>query len=95
MNIGKLAGSFAARLSLGSQSAPSEGIADFAFEKTGDFRSDIREKYGFDGLLLELFTGNKGSLIHKWPHYIPLYERYFSAFRPSWPPSSRRWAAST
>jgi cephalosporin hydroxylase len=43
--------------------------------------ADIRTKYGFHGDLLELFSNNRGKLIHKWHHYIPLYDKYFSRFR--------------
>jgi hypothetical protein len=42
---------------------------------------DIKNKYGFDGELLRLYSQNKGAMVHKWHHYIPLYDRYFSAWR--------------
>jgi len=28
------------------------------------------------------FYGHKGRLVHKWHHYLPLYDRYFAPFRP-------------
>ena len=31
--------------------------------------------------LESLFWGNTGPLVHKWHHYLPIYERYFSGFR--------------
>lgn len=58
-----------------------QGIGSFRFDPAQDAAGDIRAKYGFNGELLELFASNKGKLIHKWHHYIPLYDRYFSRFR--------------
>jgi hypothetical protein len=55
-------------------------IGKLAFVGT-DIAADIHEKYGFDGDLLRIFAGNKGELVHKWHHYIPLYDRYFARFR--------------
>ena len=49
--------------------------------KGGDVAADIREKYGFDGDLLDLFVTNKGPKVHKWHHFIPLYDRYFGPYR--------------
>ncbi|MEM8979755.1 MAG: class I SAM-dependent methyltransferase [Pseudomonadota bacterium] len=51
------------------------------YKFSGNVRDDIVEKYGFDGDLLELFVGNEGPIVHKWHHYIPIYERYFAPFR--------------
>ncbi|MHA6263998.1 class I SAM-dependent methyltransferase [Arenibacterium sp. CAU 1754] len=53
----------------------------FKFEEGADVSEDIRTKYGFDGDLLRLFAENKGVVVHKWHHYIPIYERYFAPFR--------------
>lgn len=58
-----------------------DGMARFAFERTSDVKNDIRTKYGFDGDLLDLFANNKTYPMHKWHHYIPIYDRYFSNFR--------------
>lgn len=49
----------------------------------GDIAKDIEEKHGFSGDLAQIFVGNKGPVVHKWHHYIPLYDRYFSRFRGS------------
>lgn len=46
-----------------------------------DIAEDIRKKYRFDGDLLDFFANNEGGLVQKWHQYIPVYERYFSAFR--------------
>lgn len=53
----------------------------FAFNPKGDAKQDIQSKYGFDGDLLDIYAGNKGAIVHKWHHYLPLYDRYFSKFR--------------
>ncbi|MCA0870196.1 class I SAM-dependent methyltransferase [Seohaeicola saemankumensis] len=53
----------------------------YRFDENADVAEDIRSKYGFDGELLDLFAGNKGVVVHKWHHYIPIYERYFAQFR--------------
>lgn len=29
----------------------------------------------------EAFYGNKGSVVHKWRHYLPIYDKYFSRYR--------------
>lgn len=47
----------------------------------GDAAADIREKYGYDGDLLSIYGENAGAEVHKWHHYIPLYDRYFGRFR--------------
>ena len=56
-------------------------MASFSFDTAQSVAEDIRAKYGFDGDLLAMFANNKGRLIQKWHHYIPLYDRYFSRFR--------------
>jgi hypothetical protein len=55
-------------------------IGKYAF-RGPDVADDIRSKYGFDGDLLTLFAANSGPLVHKWHHYIPIYDRYLSRFR--------------
>lgn len=44
-------------------------------------REDIITKYGPQGDLLDIFAAGSDQLIHKWHHYIPLYERYFGPWR--------------
>ncbi len=46
-----------------------------------DISQDIREKYNFDGDMLDFFANNNGPAVHKWHQYISVYDRYFSAFR--------------
>jgi hypothetical protein len=56
-------------------------IGEFTFDKISSAKEDIKSKYGFDGDLLKIFSDNKGGVVHKWHHYIPIYDRYFSRFR--------------
>jgi len=60
-----------------------EGIGQLRFnsDKNSDVKRDIQEKYEHDSELLDYFANNKGVIVHKWHHYIPLYDRYFSSFR--------------
>ena len=53
-----------------------------SFEFTGpDVRADILEKYGAAGGLTGLFAEPTETAIHKWHHFLPLYDRYFSPYR--------------
>jgi hypothetical protein len=56
-------------------------LQKFNFPKNLDIRRDIQKKYSFKGVLLDIFVENKSNVVHKWHHYIPLYEKYFSNFR--------------
>ena len=58
-----------------------QSIGSFSFDTAQGVADGIRAKYGFDGDLLAMFANNKGRLVRKWHHYIPLYDRYFSRFR--------------
>lgn len=55
-------------------------IGHYAFDGD-DVTSDIHQKYGFEGELLEIYAAATGKLVHKWHHYIPLYDQYFSGWR--------------
>lgn len=55
-------------------------VWDFFFEGD-DVAGDIRAKYGFEGDLVGIFAGVSGAMVHKWHHYIPIYDRYFARFR--------------
>ncbi|WP_371228252.1 class I SAM-dependent methyltransferase [Roseovarius sp. 2305UL8-3] len=55
-------------------------IGRFRF-KGDDVAKDIKEKYGFSGKLATLFKNNKGAVVHKWHHYIPIYDKYLSRYR--------------
>ncbi|MBJ6373261.1 class I SAM-dependent methyltransferase [Sedimentitalea arenosa] len=53
----------------------------FRFDEGGDVAEDIRGKYGYDGDMLSVYAGNTGAVVHKWHHYIPIYDRYLARFR--------------
>jgi hypothetical protein len=57
------------------------GGGQYVFDQSKDVSSHIREFYDYDGDLLSVFAGNKGKIVHKWHHYIPLYDRYFARYR--------------
>ena len=54
---------------------------EFKSKNPRDINKDIQEKYGGNGDLADIFSNNKDFLVHKWHHYIPIYERYFAPFR--------------
>jgi hypothetical protein len=56
-------------------------IDSYAFKDTLGVSEDIKNKYGFNGDLLQIFVANQGGAVQKWHHYIPIYDRYFSKFR--------------
>jgi FkbM family methyltransferase len=53
----------------------------FTFDPTQDALADIIARHPGAGELARIFTGTAGPVVHKWHHYIPIYERYLSAFR--------------
>lgn len=60
--------------------APRHGLRDLGF--TGpSIRDDIAQTYGFDGDLLDIFVNGTDQIVHKWHHYIPIYDRYFAPWR--------------
>jgi hypothetical protein len=63
------------------KNATNQGIEEYSFPKNLDIREDIERKYNFSGALLDIFVANKDNMVHKWHHYIPLYDKYFSNFR--------------
>ncbi len=56
-------------------------IEEYVFSDNARVADMIGVNYGFKGDLLDMFTGNKNYIVHKWHHYIPLYDRYFAPFR--------------
>ncbi|MEP3112977.1 class I SAM-dependent methyltransferase [Nisaea sp.] len=50
------------------------GIHDFFDD---EIPQDAKDRPGLEGL----FWSNRGSIIHKWHHYLPIYERYFASYR--------------
>ena len=57
-----------------------EGIQRFAFDPKSSVKADIQAKHGSSDLL-DIYASNQGQVVHKWHHYIPIYERYFAQFR--------------
>lgn len=57
------------------------GIERYAFDPSKEVKIDIQEKYEYNGDLINIFSKNSGFVVHKWHHYIPLYDRYFSPYR--------------
>ena len=55
-------------------------FSSFGYQGTKTISEDIIDKYGFKGDLLDIFVNQRGSLVHKWHHYIPIYDRYLSRF---------------
>jgi len=66
---------------LGQNRIPLVDINQFGYDQNLGVEHDIRTKYNFEGDLARIYAENKGYLVHKWHHYIPLYERYFGAWR--------------
>ena len=47
------------------------------FEEFGEPVNDkFREQY--TGMVAELFFANEGELVHKWLHYLPIYDQLLS-----------------
>jgi methyltransferase family protein len=55
-------------------------LDSYAFGE-GDVRADLRERYGFEGDLLDIYADGSEQLVHKWHHYLPIYDRYFDRWR--------------
>ncbi len=52
--------------------------------KTSDFDHDGARPEGIvDGGFEGLFWNNKGPVVHKWIHYLPIYERHLAQYRGS------------
>lgn len=60
-----------------------ESIKKFIFKANGRaaIKKDIQSKYDHNSDLLDIFINNKGPTVHKWHHYIPIYDHYFSNFK--------------
>jgi hypothetical protein len=55
-------------------------IGDLAFSGE-DILKDLSARYGFDGDLAQIYARGGPQLVHKWHHYLPIYDRYFSRWR--------------
>lgn len=56
-------------------------LSGLKFPKEKSVLEDIRSKYVSCAELSEIYASHKGCLLHKWHHYLPLYERYFASFK--------------
>lgn len=46
-----------------------------------DVGSDLARRFPDLGDLAGIYSGMTGPVVHKWHHYLPIYERYFAAWR--------------
>jgi hypothetical protein len=58
-----------------------QSTAGFVLGEDIDIAAHLRERYGDFGDLLALYARHSGAMVHKFHHYLPIYERYFSPFR--------------
>lgn len=56
-------------------------FGNFSYQGSEHPHADIAHKYSYNGEMLSCFSGDEDSIVHKWHHYIPLYDRYFAPFR--------------
>lgn len=56
-------------------------VGDFLFDHKTKVGADIASKYNYEGNIIGFFADNTIGVVHKWHHYIPIYDRYFSNFR--------------
>lgn len=68
---------------------PGASLAMFTHEQVGTYTGE-----GFDPVieagksateLERLFWSHKGRLVHKWPHYLPIHQRYLEPFKSGFP----------
>jgi cephalosporin hydroxylase len=55
-------------------------LAEYRF-KSKNVLADLEEKFGPQGDLAKIYSEIKGVKVHKWHHYIPVYERFFGPWR--------------
>ena len=60
--------------------SPRRILEDFA-NPGRDIRQDVSIEHSFDGDLLDIFVEGSERAVHKWHHYLPIYDRYFSHWR--------------
>ena len=58
-----------------------EGIERYTFPKDGNVPQDLMDKFGSNGDLAHIYSSDTESIVHKWHHYIPIYEKYFEKYR--------------
>jgi hypothetical protein len=56
--------------------------AEPKFDDFGTQDADLaRRRVGQPSEIADLFFASTGRLVHKWPHYLPVYERHFAPYR--------------
>ena len=58
-----------------------ENIDKFSFDSADLVAQTIKKELNFDQDLLNIFVNNNGPIIHKWHHYIPIYEELLKPYR--------------
>jgi hypothetical protein len=58
-----------------------EDITRYAFPINADVVQDYVGRYGIASDLVKIHSSEKFPIVHKWHHYIPIYERYFVKYR--------------
>ena len=56
-------------------------LSDLKFPSDQSVERDIKSKYGENSEFANLYASHEGCLIHKWHHYLHLYDRYFGSFK--------------
>jgi len=56
------------------------GIDKYELDKNLNIEEFINQNYDGDSRLFEILTSNKDKELHKWLHYIPIYENYLSKY---------------
>jgi Methyltransferase domain len=56
-------------------------VQKYKFPPDADIAEDLRASFGYEGDFVGIYTGMTGALVHKWHHYLPLYDRYFGPWR--------------
>jgi FkbM family methyltransferase len=69
------------RDALGDLKTLEGNVKKYAFDHTQDVLADLVSKYPWVGDLAKIYAAHDGSAIHKWHHYIPIYEKYFASYR--------------
>ncbi len=67
-------------ISLRERGDANHKLESYAFDGS-DLRSDIADRNHYTGDLLDIYVQGGPQLVHKWHHYLPIYDRYFSPWR--------------
>lgn len=53
----------------------------YRIDKNADVRADILQRYPDIGDILDTYVDHQGPIVHKWHHYLPIYEKYLAPYR--------------